>query len=395
MKNIKKILAVIVTSCICLSAFSQDVTVSSADSPVFSQFEDVWTPEFDGRQFTMLSLNASSNFYIGCDGVGRLSIINDFENNIKRNFNYLKNNASGFAINYLVYENPTLYSFLDKLDKQLNLTKVENLATCKSIREKATSSRLEKNAKSIAHDNCLKSNSGDDEACNDGDTLRTHVQDYASEIQDERNQATGKNDAGVVDLILATVEPENINNDTIDLDFEKLITDLVVERKISSSGEEVGYKKEGRAKGLADLIKESSTKYRSLIERVTESNPRTVFISDAYKALENDVNARRMSPQFYNKLRDLKRNQFKDYQATVAVLARAMAISSAEYNIAKFEALMYNAFTSYEDKLIDIDDKSHMEEVIKLLSAELELYKIRLRNSRLQGDLARVILERM
>lgn len=120
-------------------------TRSPKETKVGSNVYDIGSgryPAASGRNFTVIRGGVGSGINIGCAGADLENILSGYFNlDFKSVMDYIKANAAGMALTYLIYSNPTLYSLLQDLKKAGDFALNLNMLSCGQIRGMADNAR--------------------------------------------------------------------------------------------------------------------------------------------------------------------------------------------------------------------------------------------------------------
>jgi hypothetical protein len=143
-------------------------------------------PTASGRNFSVVKGGAGTGLDVGCSGV-------DLENLLRSYFNvdfkslgaYISANAAGFALTYLIYSNPTLYSLLQDLKRAGDFALNANMLTCNQVRSMGDKAR-NRAITAKAMDKCAAEQGPN--GCQDGSVLaeeykRKAVDEYERELK--------------------------------------------------------------------------------------------------------------------------------------------------------------------------------------------------------------------
>lgn len=116
-------------------------------------------PPVVGQDFHPINIGFNTGLDVGCgldvEHALEAYLNVDYEHLVE----YLKSNAMGLAVNYMVYSNPTLYSLLQDLKQGADWMINMNMFTCQSIRKAADQSRWSDPYYAEAKKKCLQDNS--------------------------------------------------------------------------------------------------------------------------------------------------------------------------------------------------------------------------------------------
>lgn len=116
-------------------------------------------PPVVGQDFHPINIGFNTGLDVGC-GLDVEHALNTYLNvDYEHLIEYLKSNAMGLAVNYIVYSNPTLYTLLQDLKQGADWMINMNMFTCQSIRKAADQARWSDPYYAEAKKKCLQSNS--------------------------------------------------------------------------------------------------------------------------------------------------------------------------------------------------------------------------------------------
>lgn len=404
--NFRKTLIALATAALCIPA-----GISAQDDPPVgstvqweslqgnaAEFFDVVTPSVGGRNFAIVDGSVQFGFSLGCSGFGDFELLGQMQEQIRRMWDYVKNNASGLAVNYLIYSQPTLHAIYQNLQVKRDMYLDQVMLTCSSVREWASNSREEKwRARGI--DECIKQ-TGDTAACNDGQNLGQYVQQARDKwfLTRELSGVTGRTLKEVIAeaLNLPTTAPDPLDQPAPENEQEASeqakerlasgFTDFVHDETLDRDGSQI----RPRAKSLDDHVRKAATSYGKWVATASAVDAGRRASTSALKKLDTNTATKRISPQTLGRLGAMRRNNPNEFEGAVEVLSREMALADGKELIAQMKAGVINATITGEYN--DWFEEGQLEDVmrsIELLEAELEVLQVRLDNADRQSYVER------
>ena len=373
----------------------------------FAEQYDAWTPDLGNRQFQVARGGFSTRFDLGCSGVPQFGMLTNVGTEVERIFEYLQANALGLAVNYLVYRNPTLYSFLQNLNQKYSFLSNQMVMSCSSVREDASETREESRTASQAVDACL-AEGNTPEHCN----LASNIGGFASSAQaikqGERDRIAGKADASVVDVVNKRLTDDVRSSRVVGAEsFGELIESVTPQSTIGSGGgsasgggddsgdsESAGTSTTAPESDMEEYLIEASKDYAQLYdESVLAADGGGIENSDAYQTLADDPTTPRLTPADIQRLANRREKLPDSYRQVLAVLARKSAMASAEYQVTRYEVAVRDAEITMNPAVVDSEEWQMQYKVINSLRSQIELAKMREQGQREILEAARAARE--
>lgn len=368
----------------------------------FAEQYDAWTPDLGNRQFQVARGGFSTRFDLGCSGVPQFGMLTNVGTEVERIFEYLQANALGLAVNYLVYRNPTLYSFLQNLNQKYSFLSNQMVMSCSSVREDASETREESRTASQAVDACLAEGQTP-EHCN----LASNIGGFAASVQaikqGERDRIAGKADASVVDVVNKRLTDDVRSSRVIGADsFGELIESVTPQTTVGSGGggsasggdddssdpESAGTSTIAPESDMEEYLIEASVEYAKVFDAVIDCGTAPSDLdrglcadgleeSDFYEELDEDPTTPRVTPGDIQRLFNLREKRPDAYRQVLAVFARKSAMASAEYQITRYEVAVRDAEITMNPETVGSEEWQMQHKIIESLRSQVELAKMR------------------
>jgi len=302
-------------------------------------------PDATYKSFTLIGVDADTEgVNLGCNGVNLSKVVVDMKDQAQEMFGYIKQNALGFAANYLIFSNPTLYSLYQDMQKLYQEGYRQNIATCSTMRQLGTHDR---ELKKRAMDLCM-SQGNPATKCNDGNYLKKF---YSQAVAERKREIEGKpaSDTSAPGKI---VKSHQLIFSQVDFPaeekgyFEKLFPQVIYKgnKKIYQS----------RKMTMKQVMRKKSTQYANALIKAVDayssaSDSKQKGIMNALQAL-NKINKGATIPVDYIaalwRLKQQGKNDSQiDFKLQVASMADYMAISYGSYLVSLYDAGIRSAFS--------------------------------------------------
>lgn len=346
-----------------------------------AEFKDVIFPDYYGRNFVLGEGSIGVSLNLGCSGFGEFSMFANLGSDIERSFNYIKGNAAGLAINYLIYSRPTAYQLYTNINTHLDFMKELGSLSCGSIRSMAESHR--KGLISAAKDEC----GGDGKAtidCDDPSTLRDYVAAGIEKVKAAAKQHIGDGYNNTKKVVVKLFEkqvvdaPENQNappkqkeelNKTLEL-----VKAALGEHIIENDGA-VDVSLPTAAAGL--VIREEAERFVLAIQAVLRTNPLGDEREAALKKLNEIPTIKSVSPRTIVALEKLRDNQPWEYQARLGILANSMAVQTLNVRLARVDAFIKRQYAlNADEKLFTPGEYEQLQNNLAAFKAEINAINV-------------------
>lgn len=170
-------------------------------------------PPIADRDFdTPLRFGIGTGLDVGCAGVDLQHLLDQyFMIDYAHILDYLKANAAGMAINYVIYSNPTMYTLIQHLKQGADFAVNLNQVTCTSIRQAADTKRAAATFFADAKALCLQERSP--LACQDDAVLESYgkraVEARKQKMQAQSSDLAGKGTVTVNEFLSANMGLSN------------------------------------------------------------------------------------------------------------------------------------------------------------------------------------------
>jgi hypothetical protein len=166
-------------------------------------------PVSSGRNFDLVNVGIRPNIDIGCGGLDlKNSLTKYFKADYKNILDYIKANAVGAAVNYIIYENPTLYSLMQDIKHGVEWNIGQNMLGCQNVRALADMKRQNGDYYAAAKSKCLADDNTEIQCLDDG-KLEKYINRTVSDRQNKIGNQNGRKYASVNDAI---VHDMNLND---------------------------------------------------------------------------------------------------------------------------------------------------------------------------------------
>lgn len=148
------------------------------------------------QRFDLVNVGIRSNLDVGCGGLDLKDVLKTYYNADYQNIiDYIKANALGMAVNYLIYENPTLYSLLQDLKNSADFALNAQMISCQSIRESSDKKRKNNDYYADAKVLCLRDGNTETQ-CSDDGKLEKYLSQAIRNREDKMRTGAGGSGGG-------------------------------------------------------------------------------------------------------------------------------------------------------------------------------------------------------
>lgn len=396
-----------VAAAIAISAFTAanaQVTQTNEDIPFrgalegFGEQYSTYIPKLGDREFDMARAGAELNFKLGCSGVPQYGALANVGGEVERVFEYLQTNALGLAVNYLVYRNPTLYSFLQNLNQKHSFLTQQMMASCSSVRDNASEQReaaQKTEYENQAMDTCLASGKTA-EYCSLGSNLQSRAVDAQQVRQRRRDQQAGMNGATPTDLVLERMSRQARQRKVVTGEsFERIIRDVTGDELVgagggSGHGNSGADNSPGESSGssgsselgssvvppvvqveekVIEMTKEFATDYQSI---VASAHNQSLLENDAYRKLAQLPAIPTLSGKAVLDLYEASQKTPMQYAQVIGAMSRESAIVSMRHVLDKYDVALLDARTTTSDAMSESEWERRMNE-LQLLRAQVDM----------------------
>ncbi|MBO9471732.1 hypothetical protein J7355_16700 [Endozoicomonas sp. G2_2] len=384
-----------------VSDMNEDIPFQGALEGFGEQYS-TYIPKLGDREFDMARVGAESNFKLGCSGIPQYGAVANVGAEVERVFDYLQQNALGLAVNYLVYRNPTLYSFLQNLNQKHSFLTQQMMASCSSVRENATDQRegaQQAQYETQAMDTCLASGKTA-EFCSLGSNIESDARQAQQLRQQKRDQQAGMSGATPTDLVLERMGTRSRQAKVVTGEsFEKVIRDVTGDELLGSgagggsgggSGSGGADNSAGDSSGgsgtselgtsidppeaqveekIIEMTQEFATDYQSI---VASARDQSLLQNEAYRKLSQLPAIPTLSGKAVMDLYEASQETPLQYAQVIGAMARESAIVSMRHVLDKYEIALLDARTTTTGALNDAEWDRRMNE-LKLLRAQVDM----------------------
>jgi hypothetical protein len=150
----------------------------------------------EGRSFDLISMGIGSELDIGCSGMDLKNAISKyFKIDYKNIMDYLKASAMEQAINYLIFENPTLFSLLNSLNDKANFGMTQSFKHCSILRNESDKKRRASNYYADALALCVAGGNTETQCVDDG-KIESYRMAAVNQRRDRLNSGGGRTEGG-------------------------------------------------------------------------------------------------------------------------------------------------------------------------------------------------------
>ncbi len=406
----KKLIAVAALATLpAATGFASDIngsTVPATGMSELAKYADIVSPSLRGREFSLLSIGARTQFGIGCDGVASGAIASQVVGEMQQYINYFRSNIGGLIANFLIYSSPTLYQLMENMNVHREFARDLQVFSCSTVRQMASDERNKTLAE--AKNKCLADGSHSPEDCDNAGTLKSYMPAAVDELNKKlRNLSEGNRDFNLREILARSAggaggfqkaaSTANAAAQQQTAELHQVVQKLLYNMEETDQKDKERFRYDPPELRVADVIEERDRLY---LEKITEmvdygaqlsasATGGGVTDSDAYRYLQNDPGFGPIAPSTIATLIRLRREKPWEFQQAAAALARQMSTGYVRYAIAWQEAQFANVLSGGEGELLSQygpEVQEHMRRDIDRLKAELAVEEARsINTSRVQS----------
>lgn len=347
-------------------------------------------PSSSNGEFQLAEASAGGSADLTCSGVTLDGAMSSMLGNVQAVAGNLQNNAMGLGMNYLIYSSPSLYSLITNMKESFEMNLGASNLAC-SMARTAAKKNWDETSNEARVAQCLDESGGLSQECLSGSdgavyTFLDKQREWSDSIQSavdsaDRFMASDCDALNSSEPTLLKMVFVRSPNQCSDLE---VASQIFPDRKINAETGDMD--PIAPQKTPTDLIAESATESRDLIDELVESRTEEMTDKEAYEKLA-EKGSLKLSYGQHRMLTQLKSEDEIRYEAYRDRLATLMAINEMETLALKLKVGLRSGAHTAGDVELGEDNKQFVLDQIEYILAVAELERKKITNQQQEADL--------